>query len=295
MTDGGTPAWFTRAVGRRPDRRAVEVDGVPIHYRAWGDRTAPALVLVHGGGAHSGWWDHIAPQLGGHRVMALDLSGHGDSGRRTSYDMSAWAREIVAVASAEGPDRPIVVGHSMGGRAAVAAAVEHEDRVQAVVYIDTPINRVDRDEDRLLEEKRPHRAYPTVEEAVARFRTLPPQDVCLPYVREHIARESLAPVDGGWAWKFDRAVFRRPPTLQELLPRLTRPAAFLRCERGLVTPAMVREMARLAPGPLPVVEIPEAGHHPMLDRPLSLVTALRTLLALWRPAPGITRDGNCPT
>jgi pimeloyl-ACP methyl ester carboxylesterase len=285
---GAAPAWFTRAVACRPERDSVDVDSTRIRYRAWGDRGAPGLVLVHGGGAHSGWWDHIAPQLGGHRVVAPDLSGHGDSDRRPSYDMAAWAREIAAVAAAEELVRPVVVGHSMGGRAAVAAAVEHADMIEAVAYIDTPINRVDREEDGHPQEGRPLRVYPTVEEAVERFRTLPPQETLLPYVRDHIARGSLGPVEGGWSWKFDSAVFRRPPTLQELLPRLTRPTAFLRCEHGLVTPAMEREMVRLVAGPLPVVEIPEAGHHPMLDQPLPLVAALRTLLALWRSG------GACP-
>jgi pimeloyl-ACP methyl ester carboxylesterase len=48
---------------------------------------------------------------------------------------------------------------------------------------------------------------------------------------------------------------------------------------------MAGEMARLVPGHLPVVDLPDTGHHPMLDRPLALVTGLRTLLALW-PAAG---------
>ncbi len=45
-------------------------------------------------------------------------------------------------------------------------------------------------------------------------------------------------------------------------------------------------MVALVPGGLPVVDLPEAGHHPMLDQPLALVAALRTLLATW-PAVGV--------
>jgi pimeloyl-ACP methyl ester carboxylesterase len=44
---------------------------------------------------------------------------------------------------------------------------------------------------------------------------------------------------------------------------------------------MAAEMARLVPGGLPVAALPDAGHHPMLDQPLALVAALRTLLAVW--------------
>ena len=51
-------------------------------------------MLVHGGAAHSRWWDHIAPMLTeGWRVVAVDLSGHGDSDRRDHYSLDTWARE----------------------------------------------------------------------------------------------------------------------------------------------------------------------------------------------------------
>jgi pimeloyl-ACP methyl ester carboxylesterase len=109
------PGWFERAVATAPEHRDVDVEGASIHYRVWGDPALPGLVLVHGGAAHSGWWDHIAPQLHSHRVVAPDLSGHGDSSRRDGYDMQVWAREVVAVAAAEHLDRPVVLGHSMGG------------------------------------------------------------------------------------------------------------------------------------------------------------------------------------
>src|ERR1019366_6011017 len=63
------------------------------------------------------WWDHIGPLLAnGWRVVALDLSGHGDSGRRDSYTLDTWAREVLAVAADAGiTTAPTVIGHSMGG------------------------------------------------------------------------------------------------------------------------------------------------------------------------------------
>ena len=71
------------------------------------------------------------------------------------------------------------------------------------------------------------------------------------------------------------------PLLTHLLPQLTCPAALFRCEKGLVSPTMAGEMAALVAGGLPVVDLPDAGHHPMLDQPLALVTGIRTLLAFW--------------
>jgi pimeloyl-ACP methyl ester carboxylesterase len=279
--EAAVPEWFVQAIATTPAHRDVEVEGARVHYRVWGDRALPGLVLVHGGAAHSGWWDHIAPQLHSHRVVALDLTGHGDSSRRDAYDMKLWAREVVAVAEAEELDRPVVLGHSLGGWVALTVGVESPDAVAAVAVIDSPIDRQPPEDERLRDRKRPHRTYPTAEEAMARFRTIPTQDVLLPYVLEHIARGSLRHDSDGWRWKFDPNFWGTRPLLVQLLPQLTGPVALFRCEKGLVTQEMATEMAALVDGHLPVVDLPDAGHHPMLDRPLTLVAGVRTLLAVW--------------
>lgn len=93
------PHWFTTAVAAPVDIGRVDVAGAEVHYRAWGPTGTPGLVLVHGGAAHSRWWDHVAPMLAtGRRVVALDLTGHGDSDRRQEYGLERWAEEALAVA-----------------------------------------------------------------------------------------------------------------------------------------------------------------------------------------------------
>ena len=110
------PAWFADALGQSCDSGDIEVDGVRIVYRAWGKSGDPVAILVHGGAAHAGWWDHVAPHLAaGHRVIAIDLSGHGDSGHRQAYSLETWADEVMAVAAAESDQPPVLLGHSMGG------------------------------------------------------------------------------------------------------------------------------------------------------------------------------------
>ena len=126
------PSWFTGAIANRPSSRRVAVDGADVHYLAWGDPDLPCLLLLHGGAAHAHWWSFIAPQFTQHYyVVAPDLSGHGDSGRRPTYGMEQWADEVMAVAADAGArSHPIVVGHSMGGHVAIVAAGQPRRRAE---------------------------------------------------------------------------------------------------------------------------------------------------------------------
>ena len=78
-----SPGWFRRALEIPMGHGAVEVDGASIHFLTWGEVGRPGLVFVHGGGANAYWWAHIAAQFADDfRVLAVDMSGHGDSGQR---------------------------------------------------------------------------------------------------------------------------------------------------------------------------------------------------------------------
>jgi pimeloyl-ACP methyl ester carboxylesterase len=277
----GAPGWFLRALATAPERRCVEVAGARIRYRVWGPPDAPGVVLVHGGSAHAGWWDHIAPQLAGHRVVAPDVSGHGDSDHREAYDVHLWAREVVEVAAAEDLGRPFVVGHSRGGWVAATAGAVHGREIAGVVVIDSPLRTMTPDEELLRRRRAPRRVYASLAEALEHFVTVPAQDVVLPYIRAHVAEQSLRPVEGGWTWKFDPGSFGRPIPKRELLTQLAVPTALLHCEHGLVSAATAAEMAALLPEPPRVVQLAGSGHHPMLDRPLALVATLRDVLADW--------------
>ncbi len=284
------PAWFDRAVSIPYTDEVVEVDGCPIHYLAWGERGKRGLVFVHGGGAHAHWWTPVAATFAAEfRVAALDLSGHGDSGHRELYDPEQWTDEVVAVggdAGISGP--PVIIGHSMGGFITIATAARHADRVDGVIVCDSPVAELDPEISafHLREAFGRPRTYADRDDAVAHFRTVPAQEHYLDYVIDYVARHSLKEVDGGWQWKFDRRIFEQfgfgmrsiaSPYLTEVDCRL----ALLRSECGLVTPDIGASMYEKLGRVTPVIEIPEAGHHAMLDQPLLLLTALRTLLADW--------------
>lgn len=259
--------------------------GARIAFRVWGEPGAQALVLVHGGAAHSRWWDHLAPLLIEHRrqVIALDLSGHGDSDHRDRYDLDTWGSEILGVAEAAGVTKPpIVIGHSMGGFVSLRLATLSGARLHGIVVIDSPVQDLTPEERAAHEERAfgPLHVHPTANDLLHRFHPVPDQPV-LGYIRDHIASHSIRRVEGGWCWKFDPRVFGRPPLTPSLLTRLDCRVALFRGEHGILSEQMSAVMYDRLGRTAPVIEMPEAGHHVMLDHPLALVTGLRTLLSDW--------------
>jgi pimeloyl-ACP methyl ester carboxylesterase len=278
------PAWFTAALAEPAEQRVTTVAGIPVAYRAWGGLTGRGIVLVHGGGAHSRWWDHIAPLLtDGRRVAALDLSGHGDSGRRESYSFDGWADEVLAVAASAGiTDPPVVIGHSMGGFVTLRLASLAGSRLEGAVVIDSPVRDITPEEHAAMEHRAfgPLHVYPSRKAILARFRPIPDQPT-LDYITAHVAATSIRAAGGGWTWKFDPRVFGRPPFHPALLTRLDCRVALFRAEHGIMSAEMTEVMYDRLGRVAPVIEIPAAGHHVMLDQPIALATAIRTLLSDW--------------
>ena len=118
--------------------RVASADGVEIAYTARGAGSV-ALIFIHGGLADRTFW---APQLDGladrFRVVALDLAGHGESGRgRASYTIGAWAEDVRAIVEALHLDRVVLIGNSLGGPVALEAAHLIPGHALGVVGVDT--------------------------------------------------------------------------------------------------------------------------------------------------------------
>jgi pimeloyl-ACP methyl ester carboxylesterase len=284
------PAWFVEALADPGELRSVQVRGARVEYRVWGPVGAPVVVLVHGGAAHAGWWDHLAPLLAsGRRVAALDLTGHGSSDSREVYEFLTWADEVVAVGEAEGTDRPFVIGHSMGGVAALTTAFKHVDRVAGTVVIDPP--------DWLVVEGGlppsrgrdlpPRRFHATRDLAAERFRARPPDAARLDYVERHVAERSVHRTDDGWSWRFDHAVTLHDTFPDELWGGAHGPVVVVLAERSLLTPDQADDLVSRLDG-AEMLTIRDAGHHVMLDQPLALTACLEGVLAAW----ATTRAGS---
>jgi pimeloyl-ACP methyl ester carboxylesterase len=105
------------------ERFVVEAAGVPFSVLAWGDRADPPLLLIHGVTSNAEIWWRTGPALAaaGHRVLAPDLPGHGETGHWNGHHRFAeMAADVAALAGALGiaqpADRLAAMGHSWGAR-----------------------------------------------------------------------------------------------------------------------------------------------------------------------------------
>jgi pimeloyl-ACP methyl ester carboxylesterase len=100
--------------------------------------SGPALLLLHGWGASKELMAPLAQRLGGYRVVAPDLPGFGATPPPPqAWGVDEYATWVIAVLDRLGIERAHVIGHSNGGRVAIAMAVSHPDRVARLVLTDS--------------------------------------------------------------------------------------------------------------------------------------------------------------
>ena len=297
------PPWFREAMAIPRESREVEVEGCAIRYLRWGDPSKPGIVLVHGFLAHARCFAFIAPLLArDFHVVAYDVSGYGDSGYRHDYSSTVRARELLAVAEhagmAESGVRPAIVGHSYGATIGMDAIEQHGEHFRGLLICDVLMLRPERllafraassISARQRSESPPRRVYPDLKTAMGRFRLAPPQPVECPYLLEYIARHSLEPDPGGWTWKFHPSSFAVDARSDDWWidqPRrfvaLDARKAVVYGERSALFDSDTEDHLReLGADRVPMVAIPDARHHLMLDQPLAFTSALRAILATW--------------
>jgi alpha-beta hydrolase superfamily lysophospholipase len=138
--DWGVPA-AAQPQGYETDTLAMP-DGVKLFYRRWRtDAAAPTLVLLHGLGAHTGWFIDMGNELHarGLTVYAVDHRGFGRSGGARGHvrDGAVYPRDITALLQqihTQQPTNPLfILGHSMGGIFALHLASEDATRAQPLL------------------------------------------------------------------------------------------------------------------------------------------------------------------
>jgi pimeloyl-ACP methyl ester carboxylesterase len=186
--------------------------------------------------------------------------------------------------------RPIIVAHSFGGFPTMAASALYGELWRAVVLADTPLFSSEQREKLRREgrggpraERTEARIYPTLAEALARFRLIPRQPSEHLFILDHIARASLIEVaatdssPAGWRWRFDPQLWSHYSSghPSQYLRQAGCPVALMRGARSqLVTDDVFAYGVGIAPPGSVRIELADADHHLMLDQPLEFVRVL---------------------
>jgi pimeloyl-ACP methyl ester carboxylesterase len=272
---------------------SINLDGVRLHYREWGDPAAPPVVLLHAYLQHARTWDTVARGLADRfRVLALDQRGHGESAWAVDYHELRLVGDLAGFVDALELDRFAVVGFSIGGTAAGSYAALYPERIHRAVLLECFTAGYDTGDEPWLQAMRAHlailRSLPASVadplEAAAAFRPLAPyapEDELQRWTHDGLVEGK----DGRWTLRYDPA-FRGPGPANRLvapMPAFRHRLAGVTCPVLLVVGEdswMVEPTAHVATviRDARVVTIPGAGHWVPLDHPAAFVTAVRGFL-----------------
>jgi pimeloyl-ACP methyl ester carboxylesterase len=179
----------------------LDRDGVVLAYDDAG-AGYPALVFVHGAACNRRFWYQQVPRFSSaHRVVAVDLRGHGESDAPSErYTVRLFAEDLASTCTQLGIESPVVIGHSLGGLVALDCASAYPDKVAAAVVIDSPLlPRGDRAE--------------VVRDLVAGLRGHDPGSALRAYFASLFGRYDDAAIR---AWILDQAVLSAPHVTSSL-------------------------------------------------------------------------------
>jgi pimeloyl-ACP methyl ester carboxylesterase len=265
------------------------LDGSPrLHYLEWNPRGTRTIILMHGNTANAWWWEPVARVIAPeHRLLALDQRGHGDSEwvRPRAYSPSDYAGDIARFVAHVAPkkEKPVAVGHSMGGLNVLAFARNHPESARGAMAIDVAVTS-SRGRDRYLRRLKsiPVVTYPDLATAKARFRLMPKEGGIAEEVLHEIAEKSLARTDEGrWTLKFDRESFLGGDGLAVLdtIKEIAIPTMLVRAEHSRIMTAEGAEQARASNENARLVTIPNAHHHVILEKPEAVARVIEEFVA----------------
>jgi pimeloyl-ACP methyl ester carboxylesterase len=260
-------------------------DGIQLHCLHWkpqlveeSDASAP-IILLHGGGANAHWWDHLAGRMASQRhVYALDFRGHGDSDHPKDHFVGAFSTDLEEMLSWLGREDVVLIGHSLGA----AVALDHASRFAAtrgLVMIDLARGGTPGGGRRARLALSLRRTYRSRKEAIERFRFLPESSHADEAIRLYVAERSIqAEPDGRFGYKFDPRWFGIPSRPRPDPGLVACPSLLVRGGEStlLSAEAATEFVSQLVSGRL--IEIPDAGHHVLIDPPDRLLDVLEDFI-----------------
>jgi esterase len=281
----------------QPTSERVTLGGLQLHYLDWGNAAAPPLVCVHGYTGSADAFNGFARQFRDRfHIVALDVRGHGESAWSPSgaYAYHDQAGDLAAFADRLGLGQFTLLGTSMGGVIAMTYAMEHGQRLRALVLNDIG-PEAEHGSQRITQMvgARPNE-FATLDDAMTYRREASPivagrgaadqRELALGVLRQR--------PDGKWGWKMDPAYIRQrvergAPARPNLWPALARLACPTLLVWGADSDVLSETQARRMVETLPqgeLLAIPGVGHAPSLVEPASLAGLERFLLGVLPPA-----------
>ena len=165
-----------------PDLKSANRDGVELRCVDTGSGE-PALVFIHGWCCdQSMWGDQIEAFAPNHRIIAIDLRGHGQSDKPDQdYDIAGFADDMSWLIREIGLDRPVLIGHSMGGVTALKLVREHPDIARAAVFVDAGIMPI------------PEEIRPLIGQTIEALKSPSYREVATNVVKQFLFREESPP------------------------------------------------------------------------------------------------------
>ena len=280
----------------QPRSERVTLGGLQMHYLDWGNAEAPPIVCVHGytssTDAFNGFARHFRDRF---HIVTVDVRGHGESAWSPSgaYSYSDQAGDLAAFVDWLGLDRFILLGTSMGGIIAMTYAMEHGQRLRALV-LNGIGPEVEQGSQRITQMvgSRPDE-FATLDDAMAYRRETSPivaargtadqRELALGVLRQR--------PDGKWGWKMDPAYIRQrvehgAPVRPNLWPALAKLACPTLVVWGIDSDVLSEAQARRMVETLPrgeLLPIPAVGHAPSLVETASLAGLERFLFGVLAP------------
>jgi pimeloyl-ACP methyl ester carboxylesterase len=255
-----------------------------LHYVDYGGAGSRGLVMLHGGGANTHWFDFIGPTLAKHcHALALDLRGHGDSDHMDAsvYTPDAYMDDIGALIEAEKLHQPILMGHSMGGMLMVRFTGARPQEVGALIVCDSRPVYGEADQERLQRTaNRPGREYESQADYIAHFLIRPEGLRSTPEMHHYIAERAGKQLPhGAWVHKVDRQTYAHRPMIDTLplYQQMTCPVLYLWAAYSRVTEEMIQGVREACPH-VEIIPVAEAGHHLMLDQPQQTIALVQAFL-----------------
>ncbi|MCB0601653.1 MAG: alpha/beta fold hydrolase [Saprospiraceae bacterium] len=252
---------------------------VPLYYKRYGEEHHKTIVILHGLFGSLDNWHTFARRLSStYQVIAVDLRNHGRSPHTGTFNMTAMRDDLLRLWDELSLEQAVLMGHSLGGKVAMAFATAYEDRLSALVVLDISPRSYPRGHDVYFDAML---SMPLNLESRQEADQWLSKTVKSMPIRQFLMK-NLERTETGYSWKFNLNVLYDQYDAVigpvEILQPLSVPALFVRGAKSTYISdddlALIRETFLN----VDIVTIGNAGHWVHAEAPDALLAALTAFL-----------------